>query len=99
MKHLLPILISVTWIPFINEEAQPRFTLPSGRGIKPSSLATGAIVLAVLWFNPGVGAAQAQSPPTGLISMNRFGNGSGNQPALNNALSFSADGRYVAFVS
>ena len=99
MKRLLLILISVTWIPFINEEAQPRFTLPSGRGIKPSSLATGAIVLAVLWLNPGFGAAQAQSPPTGLISMNRFGTGSGNQAALNNALSFSADGRYVAFVS
>ena len=41
----------------------------------------------------------AQSPPTGLISVNRLGNGSGNAPALNNALSFSADGRYVAFVS
>jgi hypothetical protein len=99
MKRLRLILISVTWIPFINEEAQPRFTLPSGRGIKPSSLATSAILLAVLWLNPGFGAAQAQSPPTGLISMNRFGNGSGNQAALNNALSFSADGRYVAFVS
>ena len=31
--------------------------------------------------------------------MNRFGNGSGNQAALNNALSISANGRYVAFVS
>jgi hypothetical protein len=42
---------------------------------------------------------QAQSPPTALVSINRFGNGSGNQPALNNALSISANGRYVAFVS
>ena len=43
--------------------------------------------------------AQAQSPPTGLVSVNRFGTGSGNQAALNNALSFSPDGRFVAFVS
>jgi Calx-beta domain len=41
----------------------------------------------------------AQSPPTGLVSINRFGNGSGNQPVFNNALSISANGRYVAFVS
>jgi hypothetical protein len=41
----------------------------------------------------------AQSPPTGLISINRFANGSGNQAALNNAFSASRDGRYVAFVS
>src|SRR6185369_13712575 len=41
----------------------------------------------------------AQSPPTGLVSINRFGNGSGNQAVFNNALSISANGRYVAFVS
>jgi hypothetical protein len=41
----------------------------------------------------------AQSTPTAMVSINRFGNGSGNQPALNNALSISANGRYVAFVS
>ncbi len=44
-------------------------------------------------------AVHAQSPPTALVSLNRFGNGSGNQPALNNALNISANGRYVAFVS
>lgn len=43
--------------------------------------------------------AQAQSPPTGLLSVNRFGTGSGNQATLNNALTFSTDGRFVAFVS
>lgn len=44
-------------------------------------------------------AVHAQSPPTALVSINRFGNGSGNQPVFNNALSVSANGRYVAFVS
>jgi len=63
MKRLRLILISVIWIPFINEEAQPRSTLPSGRGIKPRSLATSAIVLAVLWLNPGFGAAQRKVLP------------------------------------
>lgn len=44
-------------------------------------------------------AVQAQSPPTAIVSINRFGNGSGDQGTLNNALSISANGRYVAFVS
>jgi Calx-beta domain/WD40-like Beta Propeller Repeat len=79
--------------------SQPAFTASHRRSISLSSLATGAVVLVGFLLNPNAGAAQAQSPPTGLISVNRFGNGSGNQAALNNALSFSADGRYVAFVS
>lgn len=43
----------------------------------------------------------AQGPPTALVSMNRLNTGSGNNAALtlHNALSVSANGRYVAFVS
>ena len=55
------------------------------------------IAVVVLLALPGI--ALAQSPATGLISVNSPGTGSGNGAALNNALSFSADGRYVAFVS
>jgi hypothetical protein len=56
-------------------------------------------LIAALMIFAYPGLAAAQSPPTGLVSINRFGNGSGNQPALNNSLSVSADGRFVAFVS
>ena len=68
--------------------------------IGDSALYICGLVLVATWLilgSPGV--VRAQSPPTGLVSVNRLGNGSGNQPALNNALSVSADGRYVAFVS
>jgi Tol biopolymer transport system component len=58
----------------------------------------GITVIAALLVFACTGTASAQSPPTGLVSINRFSNGSGDQPALNNALSVSADGRYVAFV-
>ena len=54
--------------------------------------------IAITLFSGSV-TTQGQSPPTGLISVNRFGTGSGNQAVLNNALSVSADGRFVAFVS
>jgi Calx-beta domain/Domain of unknown function (DUF4214)/WD40-like Beta Propeller Repeat len=60
---------------------------------------SGLALIAALLILAGPCPVSAQSPPTGLISVNRFGNGSGNQPALNNALSVSADGRYAAFVS
>lgn len=78
---------------------QRRFALFGRKNINLSSPGRGAVILVVFCLNLGVGLAQAQSPPTGLISVNRFGTGSGNQPAHNNALSFSANGRYVAFVS
>ncbi|HKY41760.1 MAG TPA: Calx-beta domain-containing protein, partial [Pyrinomonadaceae bacterium] len=53
----------------------------------------------IAFFVCAFAVVQAQSPATTLVSVNRFGNGSGNQAALNNALSISANGRYVAFVS
>jgi hypothetical protein len=59
----------------------------------------GITLIATLLIFGFPGSAQAQNPPTGLISVNSLGNGSGNLPALNNALSVSSDGRYVAFVS
>ena len=57
------------------------------------------IAFLAAFFVCAFSVVHAQSPPTGLVSINRFGNGSGNQAALNNALSMSANGRYVAFVS
>jgi Tol biopolymer transport system component len=60
---------------------------------------SGITLLAALVILACARLSEAQSPPTGLIGVNRFGNGSGNQGALNNALSVTSDGRYVAFVS
>ncbi len=57
------------------------------------------IALLAACLTGSVTVIHAQSPPTTLISVNRFGNGSGNQASLNNELSISANGRFVAFVS
>ena len=57
------------------------------------------IALLAACLTGSITVIHAQSPPTTLISVNRFGNGSGNQASLNNAMSMSANGRFVAFVS
>jgi Tol biopolymer transport system component len=41
----------------------------------------------------------AQSPPTGLITVNRFSNGGGDQFTPGESVSFSSSGRYVVFAT
>lgn len=88
----LPDLSNSTWRAVSN-----RNSTSLNQQITICGLSTCAIAITLL--TGSVTITEGQSPPTGLISVNRFGTGSGNQAALNNALSVSADGRFVAFVS